>query len=89
MYNTPRRLLLAAAVSSLIWKWSNKAADANDSDDAAGYSAGAIINVTEDRHVLLYIGQVINGVNYMFVYAGYQITFVSLCFGPPKKVGST
>jgi len=21
MYNTPRRLLLAAAVSSLIWKW--------------------------------------------------------------------
>jgi hypothetical protein len=41
---------------------------------------GAIINITENHHILLSAGQDINGPNYLSVYIGYQLTF-----GPQKK----
>jgi hypothetical protein len=57
-----------------------KTASASDGSDTAGYTVGAIINITENHHVLLSIGQDINGPDYLTTYIGYQLTF-----GPQKK----
>jgi hypothetical protein len=48
--------------------------------DTTGYTLGAIINITENHHILLSAGQDINGPNYLFVYIAYQLTF-----GPKEK----
>jgi hypothetical protein len=57
-----------------------KTASASNNNDTAGYTVGGIINITENHHVLLSIGQDINGPNYLWAYIGYQLTF-----GPQKK----
>jgi len=57
-----------------------KTASASNSNDTTGYTVGAVINVTENHHVLLSLGQDINGPNYLSAYIGYQLTF-----GPQKK----
>jgi hypothetical protein len=57
-----------------------KTAGTTDSHDATGYSAGAIINITENHHVLFSAGQDINGPDYLSIYVAYQLTF-----GPSKK----
>jgi hypothetical protein len=57
-----------------------KTASTSDSNNAAGYTVGAVINITENHHVLLSAGQDINGPNYLSLYIGYQLTF-----GPQKK----
>ncbi|MGA2527443.1 MAG: transporter [Smithellaceae bacterium] len=57
-----------------------KTASTSDSNNAAGYTVGAVINITENHHVLLSVGQDINGPNYLSLYIGYQLTF-----GPQKK----
>jgi hypothetical protein len=57
-----------------------KTANTEDSKGAAGYTVGAIINITENHHILLSLGQDINGPNYLSCYIGYQLTF-----GPQKK----
>jgi hypothetical protein len=62
-----------------------KTADTDDSNDTTGYAIGAIINFTENHHMLLSAGQDINGPNYLSVYVGYQFTFGPLGFGPLRK----
>jgi hypothetical protein len=57
-----------------------KTASTEDGKDTTGYTFGAIINITENHHILLSVGQDINGPNYLSVYVGYQFTF-----GPQKK----
>jgi hypothetical protein len=57
-----------------------KTASTADSNDSTGYSVGAIINFTENHHLLLSVGQDINGLNYFSAYIAYQWTF-----GPQKK----
>ena len=57
-----------------------KTASTADSNDSTGYSVGAIINFTENHHLLLSVGQDINGPNYFSAYIAYQLTF-----GPQKK----
>ena len=57
-----------------------KTASTSNSNDTIGYTVGAVINITENHHMLLSIGQDINGPNYLSVYIGYQLTF-----GPQKK----
>jgi hypothetical protein len=57
-----------------------KTASTEDGKDTTGYTFGAIINITENHHILLSAGQDINGPNYFSVYIGYQFTF-----GPQKK----
>jgi hypothetical protein len=57
-----------------------KTANTSNSNDTTGYTVGAVINITENHHVLLSIGQDINGPNYLSAYIGYQLTF-----GPQKK----
>jgi hypothetical protein len=62
-----------------------KTAAATGSNDTTGYSIGAIINFTDNHHLLLSVGQDINGPNYLSAYAGYQFTFGPFGFGPRKK----
>lgn len=57
-----------------------KTASTEDSNDTTGYTVGAIINITENHHILLSAGQDINGPNYLSAYIGYQFTF-----GPQKR----
>jgi len=57
-----------------------KTANSSNGNDAVGYTFGAVINLTENNHVLLSIGQDIDGPNYLSTYIGYQLTF-----GPQKK----
>jgi hypothetical protein len=57
-----------------------KTASTADSNDSTGYSLGTIINFTENHHLLLSVGQDINGPNYFSAYIAYQLTF-----GPQKK----
>jgi hypothetical protein len=57
-----------------------KTASTEDGKATTGYTLGAIINITENHHILLSAGQDINGPNYLSVYIGYQLTF-----GPQKK----
>jgi len=57
-----------------------KTASTSDSNDTTGYTVGAIINITENHHILVSVGQDINGPNYLSLYIGYQLTF-----GPQKK----
>jgi len=57
-----------------------KTASTSDSNDTTGYTVGAVINITENHHILLSVGQDINGPNYLSAYIGYQLTF-----GPQKK----
>jgi hypothetical protein len=57
-----------------------KTAGTEDSKDTTGYTFGAIINITENHHILLSAGQDIDGPNYLSAYIGYQFTF-----GPQSK----
>ncbi len=57
-----------------------KTASTEDGKDTTGYNFGAIINITENHHILLSAGQDINGPNYFSAYIAYQLTF-----GPQKK----
>lgn len=57
-----------------------KTASTEDSGDTTGYSVGAIVNLTENHHILLSCGQDVKGPNYFSTYVGYQFTF-----GPQKK----
>ena len=57
-----------------------KTASSSNSNDTTGYTVGAVINITENHHMLLSIGQDISGPNYLSVYIGYQLKF-----GPQKK----
>lgn len=66
-----------------------KTASTNDSSDTTGYSVGTIINITENHHILLSMGQDINGPNYLSVYVGYQFTFGPFGFGPSQKISGT
>lgn len=57
-----------------------KTASTEDGEGATGYTVGAVINITENHHILLSAGQDIAGPNYLSAYIGYQFTF-----GPQKK----
>jgi hypothetical protein len=46
-----------------------------DIDESKGYTVGAIINFTENHHLLLSVGQDIYGPNYLSCYIAYQLTF--------------
>ncbi|MEN6320075.1 MAG: transporter [Syntrophaceae bacterium] len=52
-----------------------KTASKVDIDDSKGYTIGAIINLTENHHILFSIGQDIDGPNYCSFYIAYQLTF--------------
>jgi hypothetical protein len=52
-----------------------RTASTENGKDTAGYTLGAIINITENHHILLSAGQDINGPNYLSAYIGYQFTF--------------
>lgn len=57
--------------------------DTVDGDDGTGYNLGAIINFTEEHHLLLSAGNVLHGVHGdtdLAFYVAYQLTF-----GPPEK----
>jgi len=49
-------------------------------DESKGYTVGAIINLTDNHHLLLSGGQDVSGPNYHSFYIAYQFTF-----GPEKK----
>ena len=57
-----------------------KTAGTEDGKDTMGYTFGAIVNITENHHILLSAGQDIDGPNYLSAYIGYQFTF-----GPQNK----
>ena len=50
-------------------------ADTEDGGDSSGFNVGAIINLTEQHHLLFSIGQDIHGPNDLAMYVGYQFTF--------------
>ena len=52
-----------------------RTASTENGKDTTGYTFGAIINITENHHILLSAGQDINGPNYLSAYIGYQFTF--------------
>jgi len=55
-------------------------ADTVDGSDSTGFNLGAIINLTEEHHLLFSAGSDLHGDTDLTVYAGYQLTF-----GPPEK----
>ena len=63
-----KKLALGA---ELYYKTSSKA----DIDESKGYTVGAIINFTDNHHLLLSVGQDIYGPNYYNFYIAYQFTF--------------
>ena len=63
-----KKLTLGA---ELYYKTSSKA----DIDESKGYTVGAIINFTDNHHLLLSVGQDIYGPNYYTFYIAYQLTF--------------
>jgi Putative MetA-pathway of phenol degradation len=50
-------------------------ADTEDGGDSSGFNVGAILNLTEQHHLLFSIGQDIHGPNDLATYVGYQFTF--------------
>jgi Putative MetA-pathway of phenol degradation len=50
-------------------------ADTEDGGDSSGFNVGAIINLTEQHHLLFSIGEDIHGPNDLMMYVGYQLTF--------------
>jgi hypothetical protein len=63
-----KKLTLGA---ELYYKTSSKA----DIDESKGYTVGAIINFTDNHHLLLSAGQDVWGPNYFSFYIAYQFTF--------------
>ncbi len=57
-----------------------KTASVTGGDQSTGYTVGAIINLTDNHHILLSVGQDIDGPNYYSIYVAYQLTF-----GPGKE----
>lgn len=57
-----------------------RTADTEAGHDAVGYAAGALVNITGNHHLLLSLGQDINGRDDLAGYVGYQLTF-----GPQRK----
>jgi hypothetical protein len=62
-----------------------QAADTDNSRDTTSYNVGAIINLTENHHLLFSAGQDIDGPDYLSVYIAYQFTFDPFGFGPLKR----
>ncbi len=54
--------------------------DADDAKSRVGYNVGALVNFTEDHHLLFSAGRDINGDNRFSAYVAYQYTF-----GPPEE----
>lgn len=52
-----------------------RTADTDDGDNSLGFNAGAIINLTENHHILFSAGSDISGPNRFSSYIGYQFTF--------------
>ncbi len=46
-----------------------------DLGESKGYTIGAIINLTENHHILLSAGQDLYGPNYFSSYIAYELTF--------------
>jgi hypothetical protein len=55
-----------------------------DGDSHTGFNIGAIINITENHHILMSAGRDIEGPNLFSYYVAYQLTF-----GPEKGNGRT
>jgi len=51
-----------------------------DGDHHCGFNGGAIINITENHHILMSMGTDIDGPANFFSYIAYQLTF-----GPEKE----
>lgn len=51
-----------------------------DSSDRTGFNVGAIINLSEDHHILFSVGRDFHGDNLFTFYTAYQLTF-----GPKEK----
>ncbi len=49
--------------------------DTDDGRNSPGFNLGAIINISENHHVLLSAGRDIDGPNLFSCYIGYQLTF--------------
>jgi outer membrane putative beta-barrel porin/alpha-amylase len=49
--------------------------DADDAKARTGFNVGAIVNVTDDHHLLFSVGSDINGDNRVSAYLAYQYTF--------------
>jgi hypothetical protein len=52
-----------------------KTADTDDGDNSFGFNVGAIINLTENHHILLSAGSGFSGPTRFQCYIGYQFTF--------------
>jgi hypothetical protein len=52
-----------------------RTADQDDGDNRFGFNAGAIINLTENHHILFSAGSDISGPNRFSGYIAYQFTF--------------
>jgi len=50
-------------------------ADTVDGGDSSGFKVGAMLNLTEEHHLLFSVGQDIHGDDDLSVYSGYQLTF--------------
>ncbi len=61
----------------------HQTADAPGGDDHTGFNIGAIINLTENHHILVSAGRDIDGPNNFSSYIAYQLTF------GPEKPGKT
>lgn len=57
-----------------------RTADVDNGDNSFGYNIGAVINITENHHLLFSAGSDISGPNRFSCYVGYQFTF-----GPERK----
>jgi hypothetical protein len=47
----------------------------DDGKTRSGFTVGAIVNVTDDHHLLFSVGSDIHGDNRVSAYAAYQYTF--------------
>ena len=52
-----------------------KTASKEDGDASKGYNIGAIVNLTDNHHILISGGQDVFGPSYCFFYFAYQFTF--------------
>lgn len=52
-----------------------RTADTDDGDNSFGFNVGAIVNITENHHILFSAGCDISGPNRFSGYIGYQFTF--------------
>ncbi len=60
----------------------HRSASREDGTESNGFQVGAIINLSEEHHILLSAGRDFNGPNLLTAYLGYQFTFG---FGPKEE----